>query len=444
MKTLIELRDALADRTVTARSLVEECLQRAQGPGGEGARVFISIDAEAARATADALDRLRASGTPSSPWAGIPISVKDLFDVRGQITRAGSTVLAGAAPAAADCEAIARLRRAGFVLIGRTNMTEFAFSGVGINPHYGTPRNPWDRVTGRVPGGSSAGAAVSVTDGMSAAGIGTDTGGSCRIPAALCGIVGFKPTARRIPRSGVYPLSRTLDSVGPLASSVGCCAVLDGLLSGTDERLPLSRSIRDLHFAVLGNYVTAEMDSEVRQVYERALARLRQAGAKLSTLILPDLEQLPGLNARGGIAAAEAYAQHRGQLAANAASYDPRVGGRIARGAEQSAADYIDLLQTRAAMIDAFDSAVADFDAVLAPTVPIVAPPLSAFETDDEYVRLNLLLLRNPSVFNFLDGCAISIPIHEAGEPPVGLMLAAPGGRDRDLLSAALAAETCV
>ena len=177
------------------------------------------------------MDRLRKANAAPSPYAGIPVSIKDLFDIKGQVTRAGSRALEDSAPAEADAPVVARLRRAGFIVIGRTNMTEFAYSGIGINPHYGTPKSAWNRSVGHVPGGSSSGAAVSIADQMAYGALGTDTGGSCRIPAAYNGIVGYKPTQRRVPLDGGVPLSSSLDSFGPLARSVACCAVLDAVLA---------------------------------------------------------------------------------------------------------------------------------------------------------------------------------------------------------------------
>ncbi len=441
MESLRSLAGQLEAGTTSSVELLERCLDQAGDPAGEGERVYIALRADDARRDARAVDEARARGQAASPWAGIPISVKDLFDVAGEVTRAGSVLLADAATADATAPAIDRLVRAGFVIVGRTNMTEFAYSGVGINPHYGTPLNPFDRATGRIPGGSSSGAAVSVTDGMASVGIGTDTGGSCRIPAALTGITGYKPTASTIPREGVYPLSASLDSVGSLAPTVECTAILHCLMSGGDV-LPTARSVSDLNLAVLDHYVTADLDPDVGAAYERALALLSRAGATLSSLTLAEVESLPTLNARGGIAAAEAYAFHRDQLERHAAEYDPRVGSRIVAGKNVGAEELAEIRRARRVMIAAFGAAMADFDAVLCPTVPVIAPPLAAFAADDDYVRLNLLLLRNPSLFNFLDGCAISLPVHEPGSAPVGLMLAAPGGRDASLLAAAMAVET--
>src|ERR1700754_2002827 len=218
-------------RRITARALVDDCLAKIADTEGEGARTFLHVDAEAAIEAAEAMDRLREVNAAPSPFAGIPISIKDLFDIKGQVTRAGSRALEDSAPAAAAAPVVARLRRAGFVVIGRTNMTEFAYSGIGINPHYGTPKSAWQRNVGHVPGGSSSGAAVSIVDGMAHGALGTDTGGSCRIPAAFNGIVGYKPTPRRIPLDGGVPLSFSLDSFGPLARSAECCTILDAVLS---------------------------------------------------------------------------------------------------------------------------------------------------------------------------------------------------------------------
>jgi aspartyl-tRNA(Asn)/glutamyl-tRNA(Gln) amidotransferase subunit A len=440
-----EASAALAADEISSEALVAEALARAEvssvaGATDAGGSVFIELDVQA-RERARAVDEARVRGDALPRYAGIPISVKDLFDVAGQVTRAGSVVREGSAPAAVTAPAIQRLLDAGLIPIGRTNMTEFAYSGIGINPHYGTPLNPWDRQTGRIPGGSSSGAAVSVTDGMALAGIGTDTGGSCRIPAALTGIVGWKPSANRIPLEGVYPLSVSLDSVGVLAADVAGCAVLDDLMAGGSGTIPESRRASDLRLAVLGHYVTDGMDETVGRNYERALAALSATGAALTEIQLPDIERLPGLNARGGIAAREAWDFHAEQLEASGDLYDPRVADRIRAGAAVNDQELAGIQTARVDMISAFEAAMADFDALLAPTVPIVAPPIAAFETDDAYVRLNLLLLRNPGLFNFLDGCAISLPIHEPGEAPVGLMLAGPNGQDRSLLSIALGLE---
>jgi len=443
VRALKAVAGKLAAGKTGSRDLVEQCLERIADPGGEGARAFITVDAAAARAQADAADKLRAAGVALSPLAGMPVSIKDLFDVQGQVTRAGSKVLDGAAPAADDAAAVKRLRRAGMVIIGRTNMTEFAYSGLGLNPHYGTPLNPFERKTGRIPGGSSSGAAVSVTDGMALAAVGTDTGGSCRIPAALCGLTGFKPTASRVPLAGALALSPTLDSAGPLAASVACCAAMDAVLSGDGDGEPIPKPARQLRLGVLNNYVMEGVDATVGARYAAALSALSAAGVALSDMQLPDLNSLPALNARGGIVAAEAHALHRGRLAERFDVYDPRVAARIMKGADQSAADYLDLLAARRDMMARAADVTAEFDAVVFPTTPSIAPTLAELADDANYARLNLLMLRNPTVANFLDRCALSIPIAGAGAP-VGLMLMGRHGKDRELFSAGLTVESII
>jgi len=446
MDTIADAAAALAAGRPSALALVDAALARATDPAGEGARTFIALHADAARAEARAIDALRAAGRAPSPFAGIPVTIKDLFDEAGRPTPAGSVVLAGAPPAAADAPAVRRLRRLGFIVIGRTNMVEFAFSGLGVNPHYGTPLSPWDRATGRLPGGSSSGAGVAAADGMGFGGLGTDTGGSCRVPAALCGVVGFKPTARRVPLEGVLPLAPSLDSVGPLARSVGCCAVLDAAIAG--EALPAPappRPLAGLRFALpRGTFLTDDIDQTVGNALQRALSRLSAAGVRIEMLDLPELAELPAVNAAGGFAASEAWAWHRQLVAADAGRYDPRILARIRRGERMSAADYIDLVAARRRLIAAIAARTGDFDAVIGPTCPIIPPALAEVAEEREYNRINLLLLRNTAVGNFLDRCSISLPIHRPGEAPVGLMLTGEAMADRALLGIAAAVEAAL
>jgi aspartyl-tRNA(Asn)/glutamyl-tRNA(Gln) amidotransferase subunit A len=442
MRTIDQLAQALADGQTTSRALVEECLARIADPDGEGARAFIRVYGESARAMADAMDGLRQAGRIPGRFAGIPISLKDLMDVAGETTAAGSRVLAGAPPAAAHAPVVQRMLAAGFIPVGRTNMTEFAFSGLGINPHYGTPRAPWDRGTGRIPGGSSSGAAVSVADGMAAAALGTDTGGSCRIPAAYCAIVGFKPTARRVPIAGVLPLAPSLDSVGPLAPSVGCCAIIDAVLSGMEPAAPVRAGIGGLRIAVPENYVLDGMDDTVGATFDRALSILSSAGARLVRTRFPEFDELPGINAKGGFAAAEAYAWHRALLAERGGEYDPRIRVRIERGAAMMATDYLDLAAARRRLIAGVDARTEMFDVVAMPTSPILPAPIAALDDERDYGRVNLLGLRNTAVANFLDRCAISLPCHRPGEPPVGLMLMGETMGDARLFSIAAGVET--
>ncbi|KVC87723.1 amidase [Burkholderia ubonensis] len=442
---LAQLAADLASGRTTSRALVDTALARIADPAGQGAVVFTEVDADNARAAADAHDRLRAAGTVLSPLAGIPVSVKDLFDVAGQVTRAGSRVLDGAPPAATDAIAVARLKRAGAVLVGRTNMSEFAFSGLGLNPHFGTPHSPYRRdVPGdaRIAGGSSSGAAASVADGMAAVALGTDTGGSIRIPAALCGLTGFKPTASRIPRQGGVPLSTTLDSFGPIGLTVACCALVDRMLAGLEPHVPAARPLEGVRLGVLTNYVTDGVDADVAASLDAALKHLEAAGAIVAEVRFAALDRLPDIN-RFGFSPIEAYAWHRPLLAQHRDRYDPRVLTRILKGEPASAADYLDLLAARHALLDeAAHTVWSRFDALVAPTVPVVPPRIAELETDDDaFARANALILRNPSAFNFLDACALSLPCHPRDAAPVGLMLAAAPHRDDALLAIGQAVE---
>jgi aspartyl-tRNA(Asn)/glutamyl-tRNA(Gln) amidotransferase subunit A len=429
---LSELAAALGSARTTSEGLVEECLTRIEDRNGEGARTFIEVDADGARRAARAMDALRRAGAEPSPYAGIPVSVKDLFDVRGQITRAGSRAL-DRPPAERDAGAVARWRRAGLVVIGRTNMTEFAFSGLGINPHYGTPANPWGRERHRIPGGSSSGAAVSIADGMAHGALGTDTGGSCLIPAALCGVVGFKPTQARVPRDGVVPLAPSLDSVGVLGRTVACCAALTAMLCDQEpsELRPLARPVR---LGVPRNYLFDDLDSDVSAAFARAIRRLEDAGADLVDVELPELDEISETKSGGGIVAAEAFAWHRDLIAEHQADYDPRVLCRIRRGERLSARDLPALRAWRKGIIDHVQRTLEHFDAIACPTVPLVAPPLDALADDKEYARVNLLMLRNPTVVDLIDGCTVSVPIHDNGEPPTGLMVAGLADEDDRIL----------
>ena len=434
-----------AGRT-TARALVEHCLERIADPGGEGARVFVAVHAGPARAMADAMDALRRVNRAPA-FAGVPISLKDLFDVRGEPTRAGSAVLHDAPAAAAHAPVVARLLDAGFVPVGRTNMTEFAFSGIGINPHHGTPAGPWDRGVGHVPGGSSSGAAVSVADGMALMGLGTDTGGSTRIPAAFCGIVGYKPTARRVPIAGVLPLATSLDSVGPIARTVRDCALVDAVLAGGDGAPPLPgfAGVAGLRLAAPSNIVLDGMDAAVGAAWTRALARLEAAGARITHMAFPVLDQVAATGPRGTVAAAEALAWHRDLLAARADGYDPRVRVRIERGAEMNGADLAFLLSERVRLCRAMDAATAPFDALVMPTAVIAPPTIASLIGDDEaFGRTNALVLRNTAFFNYLDRCAISMPCHRTGEPPAGLMLVGETMGDARLLALAEGVEAAL
>ena len=442
LKPVLEIQAALWSGKTTSRELTEQALARIKAPDGEGARTFLAVHETAALATADASDRLRAEGIVPSPLAGIPVSLKDLFDEQGQQTRAGSRAHDDAPPATRDSVVTARLRAGGAVLVGRTNLTEFAYSGLGLNGHFDTPRNPWDRETGRIPGGSSSGAAVSVTDGMAAVGIGTDTGGSVRIPSALCGITGFKTTTGRIPLDGVYPLSATLDSIGPLAPTVTCCIVTDAIMNDKPPVIPKALPIENLRFGVPQDYVLDDLDDHVAATFEATLDTLSRAGARIVEVPSPMYAEIPGAMPNGGILGAEAYAHHRTQMDAKKDLYDPRVWIRIKRGENLSAADLIDCRRIRAEIQARASEMALPFDALLMPPCAAVAAPVDLLDNDEEaYARTNVLMLRNTTVGNFLDSCALSIPCHPAGTGPVGLMVMAATGHDDWLVRIGLAVE---
>jgi aspartyl-tRNA(Asn)/glutamyl-tRNA(Gln) amidotransferase subunit A len=443
--TLAKLADDLEAGRTSARKLVEECLARIADPAGEGQRTFIHVDKDAALDAADAMDSLRKANAAPSRFAGIPVSIKDLFDIRGQVTRAGSRALEeGATPAAQDAPVVARLRQAGFVVIGRTNMTEFAFSGIGINPHYGTPKGAWNRGEGHIPGGSSSGAAVSVVDGMAHGALGTDTGGSCRIPAAYNGIVGYKPTQRRIPLDGGVPLSFSLDSFGPLARSVDCCASLDAVLAN-EPVVPLRpRPIKGMRLAVATTVALDDLDDAVAKTFERTLVTLSRAGALVEHIEVPEFLDIGVMNSKGGFAAAESYAWHRYLLTSRGDVYDPRVSVRILRGEAISAADYIDLLNARRSLVARAAARLASYDALVMPTTANTPPRIADLADDKAFTVENMRSLRNCSMINMIDGCAISLPAHREGEVPVGLMLASSGGADRRIFELAAGMEATI
>lgn len=429
-----ELQRALDAGKTSAVALTELALSKIADPSGEGAATFLSVYQDQALAAAHASDTLRAAGLSRSALEGIPISIKDLFDYKGDVTRGASLVLKDAPAASTNATLVDRLLHAGAIIIGRTNMTEFAFSGLGINPHYGTPRAPWDRANGRIPGGSSSGAGVSVADGMAVAAIGTDTGGSIRIPAAFCGLVGFKPTAHRIPTEGVMPLSHSLDSSGPLAHSVECCALVDAVLSGEPEPTLTQLDPKQLRFVLPTNYVMNRADDKVKVDFDAALSKLQKQGVQIDSLEIPALDQLPYINRTGGLICAEAWFYQQNQIQHHQDLYDPRVALRVLQGKDQSAADYIELLQTRQQWIAHMEALLAPYDGMLMPTTPLLPPTVAELADEHQYFKANGLILRNPAIVNFLDGCALSLPCHAAGTAPVGLMIAAPAYHDAQLL----------
>jgi aspartyl-tRNA(Asn)/glutamyl-tRNA(Gln) amidotransferase subunit A len=423
-------------KRASCRDRLEQALARIADPQGEGARACLTVYAEAARAAADAADARATRDASLGPFDGTIVSIKDLFDVAGEPTRAGSKVLAEeAAPAKADATIVQRLRAAGAVIVAKTNMTEFAFSGIGANPHFGTPGNPRDRT--RVPGGSSAGAPISVADGMCDIAIGTDTGGSVRIPASLCGLVGFKPSRQRVPTDGAFPLSTTLDSVGPIGKSVADCAAADAVMAG-EEILPLEpMALAGLHFGVAEGLPLDRLDDTVAAAFALAVKRLDDVGVRVTHEAFALFDDMGEVNAKGGISPYEACAIHRDRMNRRAADIDPNVRARIERGCATSAADYADMVRQRERLMQAMDAQLATLDALLMPTTSIVAPTIAEVADSKIFAARNAAVLRNTAIINFFDLCAISLPLK--AKLPVGLMLIARNGHDHRLLRIAAA-----
>jgi aspartyl-tRNA(Asn)/glutamyl-tRNA(Gln) amidotransferase subunit A len=426
---------------ISCRDRLELALFRIAEPDGQGSRACLTVYHEAARAAADAADARARLGLSLGPLDGVLVSIKDLFDIAGEPTRAGSKILAEeAAPAATDAAAVRRLRAGGAVIVAKTNMTEFAFSGVGANPHFGTPGNPRDRA--RVPGGSSAGAPVAVADGMCEISVGTDTGGSVRIPAALCGLVGFKPSRQRVPTEGAFPLSYTLDSVGPMASSVADCAKADAVMAGEDfSFMPLDpAALKGLRFGIAEGLPLEQLDETVAAAFAAAIKRLDNGGIRISHETLPLFDEMNAANAKGGISPSEACAIHRDRMRRRAADIDPNVRMRIERGCAVSAADYVDMVREQGRLVGAMDARLAGLDVLLMPTTSIVAPTIAEVEDPKIFATRNAALLRNTAIVNFFDLCAITLPLPSAPTAlPVGLMLLARNGQDHRLLSIAAA-----
>lgn len=425
---------------MSSRERLEAALARIDDPKGEGARACLTVYREQARAAAEAADARTRAGISLGPLDGAVVSIKDLFDVAGEVTRAGSKVLAEEGrPAKQDAPIVHRLRAGGAVIVAKTNMTEFAFSGVGANPHYGTPGNPADRT--RIPGGSSAGGAVAAADGMCEIAIGSDTGGSTRIPAALCGIVGVKPSRQRIPTAGAYPLSQSMDSIGPMARSVEACAKADAVIAGEDFVSLAPAPLANLRIGIAQGMPLDKLDDAVAKSFAQAVARLERAGARLSDQPLPLLDGMARVNGRGGVQPVEAFTVNRDLLDRRGDAIDPNVRARLERARGIPAADYITMLNERAALIAEMDVQLADIDVLALPATPIVAPTIAEMAPPDAFARKNAMLLRNTSMWNFFDCCAISLPLPRAGGLPTGLMLVARNGHDHRLFRIAAAVE---
>ncbi len=440
--TIPQLNARLASREITREALVEQALEGASSHAAKS--VFTKLYPEAALAAARAADAAQSAGVAQTALAGLPFTIKDLYGVAGETTMAGSIVCKGEPEQAADATVVARIRASGAAIIGKTNMTEFAFSGVGINPHYGTPVNPTDPLVARIPGGSSSGAAVSVALGLAVAGLGSDTGGSIRVPAAVNGLVGFKSTQNRVPLTGALELSRTLDTVCAMTRSVQDCITVDAILSGA--MLPVRhRPLAGMRFAIPQTVVLDGMEPAVATAFARSVATLSAAGALIVEIKLAEFAEMPQRNAPGGLSPIEAFAEHHERIARAKELFDPRVSQRILLGAPVTAQQYIGLLDGRRDWISRVEQAIEGFDAVLCPTIPIIAPEIAPLIASDEaFFKANGLLLRNTFLFNFLDACSFSLPCHQAGELPVGLMLSSVSGDDAHLAAVALAVEAAL
>ncbi len=426
---------------MTSVERLEAALARIEDPKGEGARACLTVYRDGAKAAAQAADARQKSGISLGPLDGAIVTLKDLFDVAGEVTRAGSKVLAEEGkPATADAPIVQRLRAAGAVIVAKTNMSEFAFTGIGVNPHYGTPGNAAD--VARVPGGSSSGAGAAVGHKFCDIAIGTDTGGSIRIPAALNGITGFKCSRQRVPTAGAFPLSGSLDSIGPLANTIADCAHADAIMAGETPWALEAAPLAGLRVGVARGGPTENLDDTVGKRFPAALAKLEKAGVRLSDETLPLIDEMGSLLARTSILVAEAYAIHRERLSRRAADIDPIIVGRTDKGRDISSADYIDILQARARMVHAMDARLADLDVLVMPTCPIVAPRIDEVAADPKvFMSRNAMLLRNTTIVNFFDSCAVSLPLPREGGLPTGLMVIARNGQDRRLLRIAAAME---
>ena len=435
----------IADGSLSARDHIETCLAAIDDKTGQGKNTFIETYHDRARAEAATIDTARKNGWALAPFAGVSLSIKDLFDVAGEITRAGSVLLADSPPATSDATIIARLRQAGFILIGRTNMTEFAFSGLGMNAHYGNPLSPYDRKTGRVSGGSSSGSAVSVSDNMAAATIGSDTGGSTRAPASYCGIVGVKPSCARMPSDGVFPLSPSFDAAGPMGNSVACISIIDSIMAGGAGIRETAFASAGLRLAIPDGYLMDDLDAEIATAFTAAIDRLQGVGVHVQKIRLEALEAMRPSNNPKSIVSAEAYAVHRQWLDSDhSEKYDPFIGRRLRGGADILAADYIAMFEKRDAVCQTIKMQTRGFDALVLPTTPGIAPTIADMPTIEKQLEMNARSLRNTAISNYLDRPTITIPCHPHGTAPVGLSLMGSRHHDRRLLAIADGLEAII
>ncbi len=447
MPGLRELSATLQSGQTRATRLVEQALEHAH----LSKSIFTAINPGLIN-LAYSIDRARNKTQSLTPLAGIPIALKDLFNIRNEKTMAGSVVRKHyAQPEAADAEVVAPLRAAGLLFFGRTNMSEFAFSGIGKNPHYGTPLSIWDRDTGRLPGGSSSGSGVAVAEGIVSAALGSDTAGSCRIPAAFNGVVGVKPSFGRMSLNGIFPLSPTLDAPGPLAVDVDSCFILDQLMCGNikpDSALPklVPFDLKQLKLVIPQAGVMDNLDPEVQTAFDISIDALMAAGAKVHHAPLPVLDHCDDFFIERPVVPYEAWQNHRELLEKHLEEYDPFVGKRMLAGSSISAEEQQNRYRERQTIVDAFNQQFMSLqaDALLYPTVACIPPAITETEDEDDARRVNLHCLRNTATVNYFDGCSISLPCHQSGEAPVGLMLSAANGSDEKLYRMAAAIEAAL
>jgi aspartyl-tRNA(Asn)/glutamyl-tRNA(Gln) amidotransferase subunit A len=444
MENLRRLAVMLETGQISTTRLVEQALERTH----RSKSIFTKINPALIR-QAYSIDRARKRNKNLPPLAGIPIALKDLFNIRDEKTFAGSVVRKHyAQPESADADVVAPLRDAGMLFFGRTNMSEFAFSGIGKNPHYGTPLSIWDRETGRLPGGSSSGSGVCIAEGIVAAALGSDTAGSCRIPAAFNGVVGVKPSHGRMSLNGIFPLSPTLDAPGPLAVDVDSCFILDQLMCGQskpDAELPIlfPADISSMKLVVPEARVMQGLDTEVEAAFQNSVEKLRAAGATIMVKAMPVLDDADDFFIQRPVVSYEVWQHHREMLENHIDEYDPFVGHRMSSGADISAEDQQNRYQERQQIVDQFkqDFAALEADALIYPTVACIPPAISETDDDENARKINLRCLRNTATVNYVDGCSISLPCHKPGEAPVGFMLSAANGQDEKLYQLAAAIE---
>jgi aspartyl-tRNA(Asn)/glutamyl-tRNA(Gln) amidotransferase subunit A len=412
----------------------------------KGDNIFINVSAARARAEAKKAQGRYEVGAPLSPLDGVPIAWKDLFDVAGTPTTAGSKLFGGAAKAA-DHSAVANAAAAGMVSVGKLNLSELAYSGLGLNPHYGTPVNPNDRKTLRSPGGSSSGCGAAVAARLVPCAIGSDTGGSVRIPAAFNGVVGYKSSTGRIEASGLVPLARTYDTIGPLARSVEDCVLLDMVLRGAVTTAVRRIDLSSLTVLAPQNVVLDEAEDAVRDNYERSLEALARAGVSVRRERVDTLDEILEMNARHGtLTAAEAYNEYRDIVDSDRVELiDRRVVKRIVDGKRMSANDLLSIQRGRARLIPKLHAQLGAALLIM-PTTPITAPEVAPLEASDEtFHKVNIRALSNTMLGNILDFCGVALPNgRDSRNLPTSLLVQAGRGDDERLLSYALEIERVV